>query len=71
MEGTLGCAQGFIHLVKMRPNETPVQQKLSRLPLSVRDAVSQERKNLVKLDVIEPIDSSEWVSPIVMTMKKN
>ena len=36
MECTLGCAKGFVHLVKMRPNVTPVQQKLSCLPLSVR-----------------------------------
>ena len=50
---------------------TPVQQNLHCLPLSVRDAVSQELKKLVKLDVIEPIESSDWVSPIVMTMKKN
>ena len=49
---------------------TPVQQKLRRFPLSVREAVSQELKKLVKLDVIEPIESSEWVSPIVVTMNK-
>ena len=48
MEGTLGSAKGFIHLIKMRPNVTPVQQKLHRLPSSVRDAVSQELKKLVK-----------------------
>ena len=37
----------------------------------MRDAVSQELKKLVELDVIEPIDSSECVSPIVVIIKKN
>ena len=32
---------------------------------------SQELKKLVKPDVIEPIESSELVSPIVVTMKRN
>lgn len=67
----LGCAQGFVNLVKIRAGVKPVQQKLHRLPFAVRDAVSQELKRLIQQDVIEPIESSEWVSPVVVTKKKN
>lgn len=35
-----GCVKSFIHMVKTRPEVSPLQQKLRRLPLSVRDAVS-------------------------------
>ncbi len=66
----LGCAKGFIHKVKLFGNVAPVRQKLRRLPLSVRSAVSKELDHLLKEGVIEKIDASPWVSPIVVTQKK-
>lgn len=41
---TVGCASGFIHKVKVKQDIVPVQQKLRRLLLSVRQAVSDELK---------------------------
>ncbi|KAL7839056.1 hypothetical protein SRHO_G00257140 [Serrasalmus rhombeus] len=70
-QNVLGCAKGFLHQVKTRSDVQPVQQKLRRLPFSVREAVSAELRKLVEQDVIEPIEASEWVSPIVVTRKKN
>ncbi|RXN18198.1 gypsy-16 si [Labeo rohita] len=64
-----GYAKGFVHKVKIR-SVRPVQQKLRRLPLSDRDAVSAELRYLENHGIIEKIDSSEWVSPIVVTQKK-
>lgn len=61
----LGCAKGFTHLVKICPECKPVQQKLRRLPFSVRETVSEELRRLIEQDVIEPVDS-----PIVVTTKK-
>ncbi|KAJ8337813.1 hypothetical protein SKAU_G00367790 [Synaphobranchus kaupii] len=66
-----GCAKDFVHKVKIRPEVKPVQQKLRRLPLSVCEAVSQELRNLEQHGIIERIDASEWVSPIVVTKKKS
>ncbi|CAI5683364.1 unnamed protein product [Oreochromis niloticus] len=65
-----GCAKDFVHKVKVRPEVKPIQQKLRRLPLSVREAVSAELKNLEEHGIIEKIDASEWVSPIVVTRRK-
>ncbi|XP_037611722.1 uncharacterized protein K02A2.6-like [Sebastes umbrosus] len=67
----LGLAKGFIHRVKVREGVQPVQQKLRRLPLSVKQAVSAELERLLEMDVIERIDASPWVSPIVVTLRKN
>lgn len=67
---TFGCARNFVHKVKLRPDAKPVRQNLRHLPLSVRDAVSEELKDLEKHGIIEKIDASEWVSPIVVTKKK-
>jgi len=67
---TVGCASGFVHKVKVKEGFIPVQQKLRRLPLSVRQAVSDELKHLLEQDIIERVDASPWVSPIVVTQKK-
>jgi len=68
--GTLDYAKGFVHRVKIRPDVVPFQQKLRRLPFAVHDAVSQEVKTLEEAGIVERIDSSEWVSSIVVTHKK-
>ncbi len=70
-ENRLGCARGFMHRVHLRSGVQPVQQKLRRLPFSIRNEVSMELQKLVKQDVIEPVDASEWISPIVVTRKKD
>ncbi|KAL1254359.1 hypothetical protein QQF64_016588 [Cirrhinus molitorella] len=67
----LGLAAGFVHKVNVRPDVPPVQQKLRRLPFAVRDAVSQELKRLESEGIIEKVDSSPWVSPLVVIQKKS
>ncbi|KAJ8356857.1 hypothetical protein SKAU_G00196510 [Synaphobranchus kaupii] len=57
-------------LVTVSRTVTPVRQKLRRLPLSVRDTVTDELNRLLAAGVIEKIDASEWISPIVVTQKK-
>ncbi|CAM4558045.1 unnamed protein product [Caretta caretta] len=70
VEEKRGCAYGFLHKGKMWNNVMPVQQKLQCLPFSGREAVSEELRKLVQKDIIEEIDSSEWVSPVVVAQKK-
>ncbi|KAL1263299.1 hypothetical protein QQF64_006038 [Cirrhinus molitorella] len=71
LENKLGCVRGFVHRVHVRSGVQPVQQKLRRLPFSIRGEVSKELQKLIQQDVIEPVDASEWVSPIVVTRKKD
>ncbi|XP_033114101.1 uncharacterized protein K02A2.6-like [Anneissia japonica] len=67
---TLGKVKGFKHKVKVRPEVKPVQQKLRRLPLTVRQAVSAELQRLLDAGIIERAEAPEWVSPIVVAWKK-
>ena len=67
----IGCAKTFVHKVKLDPTIRPVRQKLRRLPFAVRESVSAELNRLLEACVIEKVDASAWVSPIVVTAKKN
>ncbi|XP_064469135.1 uncharacterized protein K02A2.6-like [Ornithodoros turicata] len=67
----LGLAKGYEHKVKVRTDVHLTTTKLRMLPLQIRDDVSKELKKLLDMDVIEPIDASPWVSPLVVTKKKD
>lgn len=67
----LGLAAGFVHKIKLHSDVPSVQQKLHRLPFAVRDAVSQELQRLESDGIIEKVDSSLYVSPVVVIQKKS
>ncbi|XP_075739522.1 uncharacterized protein LOC142784984 [Rhipicephalus microplus] len=67
----LGLVRGFQHKVKMKQAVSPVAQTLRRLPFSVRQPVSDQLQTLLSADIIERIDASEWVSPIVAVQKED
>ena len=67
----IGCAKGFVHKIQLKPHAIPVQQKLRRLPFSVRQAVTEELQDLLDKGIIERIDASSWVSPIVVTQRRD
>ena len=51
---------------------TPVTQHLRRIPYHVRKKVSNKLKQMIEMDVIEPVSkSTNWVSPIVAVPKGN
>ena len=49
----------------------PVSQSLRRLPFSIREEVSAELKRLNEQGMIEPIDSSPWISNFVVARHKS
>ena len=67
----LGKVVGFEHVVKEKKNVRPIQQKVRRLPMAVRENVQKEIEKLQELDVIEQIEASEWISAIVVVAKKD
>ena len=67
----LGTIKGFVHKVKVKPDIQPIQQKLRRLPFAVREKVSDQLKKLENEGIIEKIDASDWISPIVVAWKKS
>lgn len=66
----VGKVKGYVHKVKLKADARPLIQKRRPLPLAVREKVRNELVRLETEDVIERIDSSEWVSPIVVVNKK-
>ncbi|XP_055005269.1 uncharacterized protein K02A2.6-like [Boleophthalmus pectinirostris] len=65
-----GVMEGFIHKVQVNNKIKPVRQKLRRLPLSIRKEVSAELTRLLQAGIIERVDASEWVSPLVVGRKR-
>lgn len=68
---TLGLVKGFYRKVKIRRTAMPVQHKLRRLPLTVRDNVKAELDRFLSAGVIEPVEASERVSGMVVVAKKD
>lgn len=67
---TVICVKGFIHNAQVHEDAVPVQQKQRCLPFAVRQAVSDELSTLLKDGIIKQINALQWVSPIVVTTKK-
>lgn len=66
----LPAIRNYQHRIVLRKGTLPIRHSLRRLPLSVREQVSQELRRL-EAGVIERVDTSEWVNPIVVAPKKN
>ncbi|KAJ1168777.1 hypothetical protein NDU88_000691 [Pleurodeles waltl] len=66
-----GWLKGYVHKVKVKSNATPIQHKLRRVPLSVRDGLKKLLGEMLEDGVIEPVEASEWVSPVVITKKSD
>ncbi|KFD60722.1 hypothetical protein M514_10072, partial [Trichuris suis] len=67
----ISSIKNFVHEVKVRSDVKPVQQKMRRPSLSVRNAVSAELQRLLDEEIIERVNASEWISPIVVIQKKS
>ena len=64
-------AKHFKHRIQWREEATPVQHKVRNIPLSVQPALSEEIQRLQNGGILEPIEASKWVSPIVVARKPN
>ena len=65
----VGCVKNVYHKVKLRDGAMLVRQKLRRIPLALREKVSNELKSLVDQDIIEPIQENDWISNVVTVQK--
>ena len=59
------------HQINLKTNQKPVAQKLRRLGKIQEGALLREVKKLLQAGFIYPVEDSEWVSPVVVTPKKN
>ncbi|MCO5554173.1 hypothetical protein L7F22_007699 [Adiantum nelumboides] len=59
------------HHIDLKPDAKPVAQKLRRLGVVQQEALLLEVNKLLKAGFIYPVTNSKWVSPVVVTPKKN
>ena len=59
------------HHINLKPNQKPVAQKPRRLGRIQQEALLTEVKKLIQANFICLMEDSEWVSPVVVTPKKN
>ena len=59
------------HQINFKPNMKPVAQRLQRLGNIQQEALLAKVKKLTKAGFIYPVEDSKWVSPVVVTPKKN
>jgi hypothetical protein len=67
----LGRLRGFVHRPMIDPSVKPIQQRLYHQPLALRQPISDELRRLEREGVIERIDTSPWLSNIVVARKKD
>ncbi|PFX14704.1 Uncharacterized protein K02A2.6 [Stylophora pistillata] len=66
----VGKLRGFQAKLHLDTSVKPVAQKLRPPPYGPRDKIEQKLKELVKYDIIEPVEGpTPWVSPFVVVPK--
>jgi transposase InsO family protein len=65
-----GTLKGFCHRPMVDPTVKPVQQKFWHPPIALRESISAELHRLETAGIIERIESSPWMSNIVVAKKR-
>lgn len=66
-----GMLKGFQHTPEVDLNVPPVQQKFWHPPIALREAISTELQRMEREGIIERIESSPWMSNVVVAKKKD
>lgn len=56
--------------IPLQPDVKPVKQRPYRLNPKYKEKVRKERDKIIEARIIEPMEESEWVSPMVVQEKK-
>ena len=68
----VGKLKGFQAKLHIDESVKPIAQKLRPPPFGLRDKIEQKLEELVKSDIIEPVEGpTPWVSPVVVVPKSS
>ena len=67
--GGLGRFTGGAATLRVRAGATPVFQRARPVPYALRERIDEELDKMLKDGVIEPVDASDWASPLVPASK--
>ena len=70
-EEGLGTLKDFKASIDMDPRAKPRFCKSRSIPYAMRDLVTKELQRLVSEGIVEPVQFSEWASPIVAVLKED
>ncbi|RWR98619.1 hypothetical protein B4U79_15076, partial [Dinothrombium tinctorium] len=65
----IGKLRKFTAKIKLKANAKPVFMKARSVPFAIRGLVDDELARLVKEDILESVEHSEWATPIVPVIK--
>ncbi|KAJ1180887.1 hypothetical protein NDU88_006098, partial [Pleurodeles waltl] len=69
--GTVGKLKSFQHKIILKKDAIPVVHKARNIPFSIRNEVSNELDKLLETGIIEQVESSDWISPLVVARRSN
>ena len=70
-QGGLGALQGYQARILVEPDATPRFSKARSVSYAYRELVEKELDGLVSEGILEPVEFSEWASPIVPVLKSD
>ena len=56
--------------IPLKPNAKPVKQQPYRLNTRYKEKLKDDLDRMLDTGIIEPVEESEWISPIVIQDKK-
>ena len=62
---------GIVHRVRQKQEVAPVQQRLRPPPFALREEVRLHLEKLERAGIVERVDASPWISPIVVSRRRN
>lgn len=68
LKGIIGDL-GMMNII-LKPDVKPVKQRPYRLNLNYKEKVHVELEKMLAIGIIEPMEESNWVSPMVVQEKK-
>ena len=66
---SLGEVKGYKAKILVDSKATPKYMKACRIPYYYREKVVKELNQLVEKGTLEPVEYSDWASPIVAVLK--
>ncbi|XP_049886795.1 uncharacterized protein LOC126381342 [Pectinophora gossypiella] len=70
-DGGLGRFNGGRATLRVREGAVPVYCRARPLPYALRERVDAELDSMLSAGVIEPVDCSDWATPLVIVNKPN
>ncbi|KAL0879410.1 hypothetical protein ABMA27_003165 [Loxostege sticticalis] len=70
-DGTLGRYSGGTAELHVREGAVPVFHRARPLPFALRERVDAELDAMLRAGVIEPVDHSDWATPLVVVRKSD